>query len=123
MKVPSGTFSSQCLSCQHCTYPLIIHTWCLISRPAVLRGVYTLLQAEDKPGMIMELKVSMEAPNITMPRSSDSNDAIEVDLGSLQLRNAVAWRNGNSVKNPDVRFDVQCSLLTVTGVPDFWLIE
>ena len=59
-------------------------------------------QAEDKPAMILELNISMEAPNITMPRSSDSRDAIEVDLGSLRLGNAVAWRNGNSMKSPDV---------------------
>lgn len=53
--------------------------------------------------MILELKVSMEAPNITMPRSSDSSDGIEVDLGSLRLSNAVAWRNGDSIKMPEVK--------------------
>ena len=61
-----------------------------------------ILQVDDKPAMILELNISMEAPNITMPRSSDSNDAIEVDLGSLRLGNAVAWRNGNSMKTPEV---------------------
>lgn len=44
----------------------------------------------------------MEAPNITMPRSSSSTDAIELDLGSLRLSNAVAWRNGDSVKDLEV---------------------
>lgn len=60
------------------------------------------MQADDKPAMILELNISMEAPNITMPRSSDSKDAIEVDLGSLRLNNAVAWRNGDSMKRPEV---------------------
>lgn len=50
-------------------------------------------------GMILQLNVSMEAPVITVPRSSHSRDAIEVDLGSLQLSNAVAWRNGSSVQD------------------------
>lgn len=52
--------------------------------------------------MILEMNISMEAPNITMPRNSNSKDAIEVDLGSLHLQNAVAWRNGSSIKSPEV---------------------
>ena len=62
----------------------------------------TCLQGKEKPAMVLELNISMEAPNITMPRSSNSKDAIEVDLGSLRLGNAVAWRNGNSMKIPEV---------------------
>lgn len=71
-----------------------------------------ILQAEDKPGMIMELNVTMEAPNITMPRNSESEDSVEVDLGSLHLSNAVAWRNGTSIKVPEVRSSstAYCSL-------------
>jgi len=60
------------------------------------------LQGGEEMGPILELNVSMEAPNITMPRNGDSNDAIHLDLGSLSLSNAVAWRRGNSVKDLQV---------------------
>ena len=45
-------------------------------------------------GTLLLLDVEMEAPVITMPRCSDSRDALEVDLGHLQLRNALSWRGG-----------------------------
>lgn len=45
-------------------------------------------------GTLLLLDVEMAAPVITMPRCSDSRDALEVDLGHLQLRNALTWRGG-----------------------------
>ena len=41
--------------------------------------------------LVLQLDVDMEAPVITMPRSSNSGDAIKLDLGSLHLANTVAW--------------------------------
>ena len=62
----------------------------------------TGVQDAEKPGAILELNVTMEAPNITMPRNSDSKDAVHLDLGSFSLSNAVAWRRGDSFKDPQV---------------------
>ncbi|KAK9834254.1 hypothetical protein WJX81_000411 [Elliptochloris bilobata] len=45
-------------------------------------------------GTLLLLDVEMVAPVITMPRCSDSRDALEVDLGHLQMRNALSWRGG-----------------------------
>lgn len=61
-----------------------------------------LLQGKSELGTILTLDVSMEAPVITMPRCSSSSDTVEIDLGSLHLSNAVAWRDGDSTSDVEV---------------------
>ncbi len=53
--------------------------------------------------MLLLLDVEMEAPVISMPRCSDSRDALEVDLGHLQLRNALSWRGGAGAGDKKVK--------------------
>ncbi len=48
----------------------------------------------DPPPFLLLLDLSMEAPVITMPRHSDSEDNIEVNLGSLQLSNVIGMVGG-----------------------------
>ena len=47
-----------------------------------------------RPPVIVALHIDADAPIVTMPRHSDSEDAIELDLGTLTLRSRVAWRGG-----------------------------
>ena len=72
--------------------------------PRLVQRLPELLQeaSKSKIGMVLQLDVSMDAPVITMPRNSDSKDAVEVDLGSLRLHNSVAWRKGSSADDPQV---------------------
>lgn len=44
----------------------------------------------------------MDAPVITMPRSSDSQDFLEVDLGELKMTNRINWLFGTSPKDKKV---------------------
>lgn len=46
--------------------------------------------AAAKPVVVL-LDVALEAPVLLMPLSSGSDDLLEVDLGTLQLRNLVVW--------------------------------
>lgn len=46
--------------------------------------------AADKP-LIVLLDVHLDAPVLLMPLNSNSEDHIEVDLGTLQLANRVVW--------------------------------
>lgn len=46
--------------------------------------------AAAKPVVVL-LDVVLEAPVLLMPLSSDSDDLLEVDLGTLQLKNLVVW--------------------------------
>ncbi len=43
---------------------------------------------------VLLLDVSLAAPLIVLPQSSASLTSLELDLGQLQLANAVAWRRG-----------------------------
>lgn len=49
---------------------------------------------------ILQLDLHMDAPVITMPRFSDSNDNVKVDLGAVRMSNAVAWHAGSSPTDP-----------------------
>lgn len=46
--------------------------------------------AAAKPVVVL-LDVNLEAPVLLMPLSSGSDDLMEVDLGTLQLKNLVVW--------------------------------
>ncbi|KAK9908805.1 hypothetical protein WJX75_003140 [Coccomyxa subellipsoidea] len=45
-------------------------------------------------GFLLLLDVEMNAPVITIPRNTDSLDALEVDLGTFTLSNRIAWIGG-----------------------------
>ena len=51
---------------------------------------------------ILQLDLQMDAPVITMPRFSDSQDNVKVDLGAVRMSNAVAWHAGSSPNDPQV---------------------
>lgn len=61
--------------------------------------------------LILILDVEMEAPIITMPRESDSKDAIKLDLGSLHVGNSIDWYTGNSLRDPKVGTSMEFSVL------------
>lgn len=52
------------------------------------------------PPFVLLLDLSMEAPVITVPRTSDSEDNLEINLGSLQLSNVVRLVQGNGPLDP-----------------------
>lgn len=53
-------------------------------------------------GFLLLLDVEADAPVITMPRSSDSQDFLEVDLGTLKMTNHIAWLYGGSPRDKRV---------------------
>ena len=59
--------------------------------------------AKKKPqsgvGFLLLLNVEAEAPVITMPRSSDSQDFLEVDLGTLKMTNHIDWLFGTNPRD------------------------
>lgn len=54
-------------------------------------------------GFLLLMDVEADAPVITMPRSSDSQDFLEVDLGTLKMTNCINWRFGSSPRDRKVR--------------------
>ena len=58
---------------------------------------------------LLLLDVEADAPVITMPRSSDSHDFLEVDLGTLKMTNHIAWLFGSSPR--DKRVGLPCARL------------
>ena len=59
--------------------------------------------AKKKPqsgvGFLLLLDVEAEAPVITMPHSSDSQDFLEVDLGTLKMTNRINWLFGTNPRD------------------------
>ena len=51
-------------------------------------------KADKGVGFLLVLDVEMNAPVITIPRNTDSLDALEVDLGTFTLSNRIAWIGG-----------------------------
>ena len=47
------------------------------------------------PPFVLQMDVKLAAPVITMPRSTDSSDSMQVDLGSLHLTNTVRFVQGS----------------------------
>ena len=52
------------------------------------------LPPTTRPPTIVCVDLDADAPVVTMPRATDSEDAIEVDFGSLAVATRVAWRGG-----------------------------
>jgi len=53
-------------------------------------------------GFLLLLDVEAEAPVVTMPRSSDSQDFLEVDLGTLKMTNRINWLFGSNPRDKKV---------------------
>ena len=53
-------------------------------------------------GFLLLLDVEADAPVITMPRSSNSQDFLEVDLGMLKMTNHITWLFGTNPRDKGV---------------------
>lgn len=86
------------------------------SRPAGTEAA--LVMQKEEGGEVLELRISMEAPVITLPRNSEGRDAVIVDLGSLRLTNSVAWREPGAllVEEDVVALDGLAARVAVDGV-------
>ncbi len=62
---------------------------------------------------VLQMDIKLAAPVITMPRSTDSSDSMQVDLGSLHLTNTVRFVKGSLDKLSQVG---QCSMQTTSSV-------
>lgn len=61
------------------------------------------------PPFVLQMDVKLAAPVITMPRSTDSSDSMQVDLGSLHLTNNVRFVRGSQENLPEVSLSIlQC---------------
>ena len=70
-------------------------------------------KAQSGVGFLLLLDVEAEAPVVTMPRSSDSQDFLEVDLGTLKMTNRINWLFGSNPKDKKVGI---LSALTTLGL-------
>ena len=59
-------------------------------------------QPQSGVGFLLLLDVEAEAPVITMPRSSDSQDFLEVDLGTVKMTNHIKWLFGTNPRDKKV---------------------
>jgi len=59
-------------------------------------------KAQSGVGFLLLLDVEAEAPVVTMPRSSDSQDFLEVDLGTLKMTNRINWLFGSNPRDKKV---------------------
>ena len=55
----------------------------------------------------VQMDIEMEAPVISMPRSSDSQDSVQLDLGFVNLHNSLKWIGGSSTEDPQVSCHMQ----------------
>lgn len=62
------------------------------------------IQSSSDAPLIVVFDIEMNAPIISMPRSSDSMDSVEADLGMLQLHNKVVYDNGLLIEQAMVTF-------------------
>lgn len=59
-------------------------------------------QGNKEVGAILQMDIEMEAPVISMPRSSDSEDSLQIDLGFLSMHNSLKWIGGSRPDEPQV---------------------
>lgn len=59
-------------------------------------------EGNKEVGAIIQMDIEMEAPVISMPRSSDSEDSLQIDLGFLSLHNSLKWMGGSGPDDPQV---------------------
>ena len=55
-------------------------------------------KGSEEVGAVFQLDIEMEAPVITMPRSSGSQDSLQIDL----LHSSLKWIAGSSIDDPQV---------------------
>ena len=59
-------------------------------------------EGTQEVGSVLQLDIDMEAPVISMPRTSDSQDSVQLDLGYINVHNSLKWFGGSSVEDPKV---------------------
>ena len=67
----------------------------------------TTPEASKEVGAVVQMDIEMEAPVISMPRSSDSQDSVQLDLGFVNLHNSLKWIGGSSTEDPKVSSGMQ----------------
>ena len=72
-------------------------------------------QAQQQP-FVLAMDIEMDAPVISMPRSSNSSDAIDVDLGLLTLKTRVEGSHINGSTTIALASLVEVAELTFSGV-------
>jgi hypothetical protein len=97
------------LSPSHSSQPTKEQT---VAQPAAL----SLSQQQPQQPFILAMDVEMCAPVISMPRSSTSGDAIEVDLGVLRLTTTVSGGGGDLEVPPPASSLIEKAELTFSGV-------
>lgn len=70
-----------------------------------------IAEGSKEVGAILQMDIEMEAPVISMPRSSDSEDSLQIDLGFLSLHNSLKWMGGSSPDDPQVPLPLPPPLL------------
>lgn len=74
------------------------------------------VEGAQEVGMVLQMDIDMEAPVISMPRNSDSQDCVQLDLGSFSLRNSLKWIGGSSTSDPKVSLVSVTVLIVVLGI-------
>ena len=59
-------------------------------------------ESTKEVGAILQLEIDVEAPVISMPRNSDSQDSVQLDLGFVKVHNSFMWIGGSNVDDPKV---------------------
>ena len=59
-------------------------------------------EGTQEVGSVLQLEIDVEAPVISMPRTSDSQDSVQLDLGYINVHNSLEWFGGSSVEDPKV---------------------
>ena len=71
-------------------------------QPKDAAGAEAGAEGGQEVGMVLQMDIDMEAPVISMPRTSDSQDCVQLDLGSFSLNNSLKWIGGTSTSDPKV---------------------
>lgn len=69
---------------------------------AAAAGLEAVPEGAQEVGMVLQMDIDMEAPVISMPRNSDSQDCLQIDLGSFSLHNSLKWIGGSGTSDPKV---------------------
>ncbi|CAM6102066.1 unnamed protein product [Calypogeia fissa] len=94
-------------------------------------GIEKLVQQSDMEGApAVKLNVSLDTPIIIMPRNSQSQEFMQLDLGHLEVFNAFHWHGGGKSDPSAVHMDVLSAEITdmnmvvgINGQPGKPMIE
>ena len=81
------------------------------------RSLPTVPEGNKEVGAVLQMDIEMEAPVISMPRSSDSEDSLQIDLGCLKLHNSLKWIGGSSPEDLQVNLAFCVMMLRVSDSP------